>query len=134
MKELDPLTAISCRHGMYSRDAYVFVLAALEDTVRNMPARRHISGQELLTGLSRYARGSFGPLAHFVLNEWGVRSCMDFGRIVFQLVEAGQLSKTDDDSLADFAQGYDFAEEFEGRYDWLSLIRQEIGLKGKQEV
>lgn len=134
MKELDPLAAIARRHGTYPRDAYRLVLAALEETVRQLPERRHISGQELLAGLSHYARATYGPLARFVLNEWGVRDCMDFGRIVFHLVEAGQLSKTDEDSLADFAQGYDFSEEFDSHYDWLSAIREEIGLKGKQEA
>jgi uncharacterized repeat protein (TIGR04138 family) len=43
----------------------------------------------------------------------------DFGAIVFQLVEAGILGKTDEDQLSDFARGYDFDQAFVRDYDWL---------------
>ena len=43
---------------------------------------------------------------------WGVRSCLDFGQIVFNLVDARALTKTDEDRLEDFADGYDFKEAF----------------------
>jgi uncharacterized repeat protein (TIGR04138 family) len=47
-----------------------------------------------------------------VFEEWGIRQCSDFGEIVFNLIEAGVLSKTEKDSRADFAEGYDFEEAF----------------------
>ena len=126
MIERDPLSALARRHGQYDRKAYEFVLAGLEATVSRLPARRHISGQELLKGLSLYSRKAFGPLARFVLNEWGVHHCRDLGQIVFHLVEAGQLSKTDEDSIDDFNNGYDFEEEFERNFDWLEEIRDNL--------
>ena len=55
----------------------------------------------------------FGPLAKDVLNFWGVRATEDFGNIVFNLVEAGLLLKTKEDSLADFIDVYDFDAAFE---------------------
>ncbi len=36
----------------------------------------------------------------------------DFGEIVFRLVEAGLMGKTETDSLADFEDGFDFDEVF----------------------
>lgn len=123
--ELDPLAELACRHDRYPRAAYEFVLAGLERTVSELPEHRHISGKELLKGLSRYARESFGPMTLDVLHDWGIRETMDFGRIVFHLVEAKQLSRTEEDSIEDFADGYDFEQEFGGDFDWMAELRGE---------
>jgi uncharacterized repeat protein (TIGR04138 family) len=48
-----------------------------------------------------------------VLGNWGINSTEDIGEIVFNLVDAGVLGKTDEDRREDFAHGYDFAETFE---------------------
>ncbi len=37
-----------------------------------------------------------------VLNEWGVRNTGDFGEIVFNLIDIGQMRKTDNDRREDF--------------------------------
>ena len=47
-----------------------------------------------------------------MLNYWGVNQCVDFGHLVFNLVQQGVLGKTDEDRLEDFAGGYDFDEAF----------------------
>jgi uncharacterized repeat protein (TIGR04138 family) len=47
-----------------------------------------------------------------VLEEWGVRSCRDFGEIVFNMVEIGLLAKTDKDTRDYFQNGYDFTDAF----------------------
>jgi uncharacterized repeat protein (TIGR04138 family) len=73
---------------------------------------RHISGRELLEGIRELAIERFGPLALDVLREWGVRRTEDFGNIVFNLVNAGLLGASDEDSPRDFAGGYDFNEVF----------------------
>ena len=41
---------------------------------------------------------------------------MDFGRIVFALIEAGQMQKTDEDTIEDFRNVYDFKTAFETDY------------------
>ena len=51
-----------------------------------------------------------------VLEEWGIRACQDFGEIVFNMVEAGLLAKTEKDSREDFQNGYDFHEAFRKPY------------------
>lgn len=96
----------------YTAEAYVFVQGGLDHTVRLLEKPRHISGQELLAGLREYALKEYGPVSKRVLSEWGINSCIDFGNIVFNLVNEGLLGKTEEDSIEDFLGGYDFAEAF----------------------
>jgi uncharacterized repeat protein (TIGR04138 family) len=108
---------IRAKDARYDDNAYAFVREALDHTQKNIGKDtrgriRHVSGQELLGGIRDYALGQFGPMAMTVFEEWGIRSCQDFGDIVFNMVEIGLLAKTDNDSPADFAGGYDFYEAF----------------------
>lgn len=101
----------------FEKGAYHFVRQGLDHTIKNLktkPGREgnHVSGQELLSGIREFALEQYGPLTLTVLHSWGVRSCEDFGAIVFNLVEAGVLGKTERDSRQDFADGYDFDEAF----------------------
>ncbi len=96
----------------YKFEAYSFVLAALHYTMTALPSPRHISGAEFCDGLKRYAVDQFGPLARTVLEYWGITETLDFGKIVFALVEVGLMRKTDEDSLADFTRIYDFEAAF----------------------
>jgi uncharacterized repeat protein (TIGR04138 family) len=98
--------------------AYLFIRDALDHTVRALrkqtPASprqgNHVSGRELMEGVRDFALQQYGPLAFTVLDYWRVRSCADFGDIVFNLIEFGVFSKTDTDSREDFAQVFDFHE------------------------
>jgi uncharacterized repeat protein (TIGR04138 family) len=110
------IQTIADRRGAYSDQAYIFLLEALEFVMNRLGERRHVSGEMLLDGLKDLARERFGPMAKDVLNSWGVHATLDFGRIVFHLVEAGLLSKTPEDSLADFIDKYDFHQVFEAEY------------------
>ncbi len=101
----------------YKKEAYFFIREALDYTVKNLdkPApgkRRHVSGIELLEGIKEFSRKEFGPMAITVLRQWGINQTGDFGEIVFALVEAGLLGKTDEDRKEDFYDVYDFHEEF----------------------
>lgn len=105
----DAVDELRERGSRYAREAYVFVVASLGETVRGLPAerladedRRHLSGEELTAGIIRIAREEFGPLAPMVFREWGVRSTEDIGAMVFELVKAGQLSARPEDTMADF--------------------------------
>ncbi len=111
------LEKVLARDPRYHRDAYAFVREALDYTQKrvgraNGGKLRHVTGQELLEGIREFALQQFGPMTLTVFEEWGIRQCSDFGEIVFNLIEAGVLSKTESDSRADFAQGYDFEEAF----------------------
>jgi uncharacterized repeat protein (TIGR04138 family) len=116
----ETLEKILQRDARYRRDAYQFVREALDHTHKLLGKGaktgkggvRHVTGQELLHGIRAHALEQFGPMAMMVFEEWGVRRCEDFGEIVFNMVEAGLLGKTDKDSRDDFKNGYDFFEAF----------------------
>lgn len=113
----DILDSIRQRDPRYSLDAYHFVREALDHTQKQQAKGRkaeprHVTGQELTEGIRAFALDQFGPMAITVLDEWGVRSCEDFGEIVFNMIEARLLGKTDKDSRDDFKGGYDFHEAF----------------------
>ncbi|MBI4313179.1 MAG: hypothetical protein HY594_00030 [Candidatus Omnitrophica bacterium] len=112
-KELLKTIAQLCRDNpRYSPEAYLFTLAALHFTVTSLPEPRHVTGPELLTGIRQYALEQFGGLTHTVFEHWGLKTTEDFGRIVFALVEAKVLSKTEQDRLGDFKDIYDFSQAF----------------------
>jgi uncharacterized repeat protein (TIGR04138 family) len=111
------LDQILAKDSRYHRDAYIFLREALDFTQKtivkeNRGQIRHISGQELLGGIREFALAQFGPMAITVLEEWGIKRCEDFGDIVFNMVEASVLAKTEKDSREDFQGGYDFDEAF----------------------
>ena len=108
----DLLEPILKRDPRYTEGAYFFVREALDHTVRQLDKPRHVSGQELLDGIRLYALKEYGPVTKRVLSEWGINECIDFGHIVFNLVNEGLLGKTAEDSLDDFSGGYDFTEAF----------------------
>ncbi|MBM3875770.1 MAG: hypothetical protein FJ386_03510 [Verrucomicrobia bacterium] len=112
---LDDLVAKDPR---FRRDAYHFIRDALDHTQRSLlksqkSQPRHVSGQELLEGIRQFALEQFGPMARVVFDEWGVQRCEDFGDLVFNMIEANLLGKTDKDSREDFKGGYDFFDAFE---------------------
>ena len=113
----EALRKIRQQDPRYDEAAYGFVREALDFTIKLLkkPAsgpRRHVSGGELLEGMRQYALQEYGPLTKTVLAAWGVRRCEDFGALVFNLVQAGVLGKTDEDRPEDFGGGYDFDEAF----------------------
>jgi uncharacterized repeat protein (TIGR04138 family) len=110
-------------YGAYPPEAYDFVQQGLSFTVQHIhggkakPTRsRHVSGQQLCEGIRGYALNQYGMLASTVLRLWNIHSTLDFGRIVFALIEAGQMQKTDDDTIEDFRNVYDFKTAFETEY------------------
>jgi uncharacterized repeat protein (TIGR04138 family) len=113
---IDAVEKIRARDLRYGTEAYLLVIEAVESVLRGLSEARHISGQELCEGIRKLAVARFGPMAKEVLNFWGVRTTEDFGVIVFNLVEAGLLLKTDDDRIDDFLEVYDFADAFEHYY------------------
>jgi uncharacterized repeat protein (TIGR04138 family) len=96
----------------YSVEAFSFVLGALEYAQETLPKRRHINGKELLAGILSYGKQQYGPMAISVFEHWGIHNTEDFGKIVFKMVEAKILSKTDEDSLADFKDVFDLKKVF----------------------
>ena len=108
------------RDPRFAYEAYEFVFAALTHTqkmldrkpadgpaVEGTGAAHHVSGRELLLGVRELALREFGLMARTVFHLWGINRTDDFGAIVFNLVEANLMSKTDNDQLNDFHGVYD---------------------------
>jgi uncharacterized repeat protein (TIGR04138 family) len=114
----DVLNGILAADSRYHREAYNFLREALEFTQKALGKSSktqqvgHISAEQLLNGIREFALAMFGPMTLTVLEEWGIRSCQDFGNMVFLMVDHGILRKTERDSPEDFRQGYDFEEAF----------------------
>jgi uncharacterized repeat protein (TIGR04138 family) len=101
----------------YQRDGYIFLRDALDFTTKQHKkvkgvSVRHVSGPELLDGVRQYALKEFGPMVMTVFDSWGIRSCEDMGHMVFNLIGAGVFGKTEQDSIDDFKNVYDFEEAF----------------------
>jgi len=117
------------RKGKYRKEAYYFIFEALAFTVKELRLtgqQRHVSGQQLLEGVSEFGLDQYGPMTKSVFEHWGVRATRDFGEIVFHLVDEGLMGKTDEDSIEDFSDVYDFETEF----DW----HKGIGRKFRYDV
>jgi uncharacterized repeat protein (TIGR04138 family) len=108
----DRLKRVVAQDGRYSTHAYRFVYEALDYTVKQMEKKRHITGRELLEGIRNLALDQFGGLAIMVFDAWGVRKTADFGNIVFNLVDADLMSRSENDSPEEFDEVYDFHEAF----------------------
>ncbi len=113
----NPLEQVIAKDPRFKPEAYVFVHDALGHTWARLDQRRHVTGRELLEGIKDLALKRYGPMARVVLNSWGIRTTDDFGVIVFNLVDAGVLSKTEEDHIEDFHAMYDFDEAFVRSYD-----------------
>jgi uncharacterized repeat protein (TIGR04138 family) len=105
------------RDSRYAYEAYEFLYAALAHTQKllgrpasDVPSTepvQHVSGRQLLEGVRDLALKEFGLMARTVFRVWGVNRTDDFGELVFNLVEAKLMSKTDEDTRADFHDVYD---------------------------
>jgi uncharacterized repeat protein (TIGR04138 family) len=107
----------------YPIDAFHFLQQGLSYSVEKFhggvtdpSASRHISGQQLCEGLREFALLKWGMLARTVLRRWNITSTLDFGRIVFAMVDNGLMQKTEEDSVEDFRAVFDFRQAFECTY------------------
>lgn len=131
-----PLAELLRRDNRFHYDAYLFVFDALRfgqehlglgippeefaslDEVElqheedEQEVERHVTGQELCQAIRHYAIEQYGLLARNVLDHWGVRSTGDFGEIVFNLIDIGQMRKTEQDRREDFDDVFEFADAF----------------------
>lgn len=98
----------------FAPEAYAFTFQGLDFTMHEIKGRRqHVTGQDLLEGIRRLAAKEFGRLAPMVFRAWGVRRSRDFGDIVYNLIDAGVMSRRDEDRIEDFEGGFDLATAFE---------------------
>ena len=121
---------------MFHPDAYEFLKMALRFTVHNTPRMnndepaeqsppepgvpdesQHVTGQELLEGIRRYALEQFGLMTTWVFQHWGIDTTEDWGRMVFELIDRGEMYKTEHEQLSDFTDVYSFDRAFDLEYE-----------------
>ncbi|MDX2131694.1 MAG: hypothetical protein SFY69_06560 [Planctomycetota bacterium] len=105
--------------SVYPPQAFQFIRDGLAHTVKTVHGsgegddeRRHVTGQQLCLGLKDYAIRQYGLLARTVLRSWNIHGTEDFGKIVFAMIEADLMRKSDEDTFDDFRRVYDFDEAF----------------------
>jgi uncharacterized repeat protein (TIGR04138 family) len=116
---VDPRILELCRQEPYfAYEAYEFVCEAVTFTQKRLgrdpeaepdepDADHHVSGAELLRGVCDLAVREFGMMAPVVFRQWCVRTTDDVGKMVFNLIKAGRLSKSDRDVPEDFRDLFD---------------------------
>ena len=114
----DQLDEMAQASGRYDPRAFIFVLRVLDHCRRRLGRQGHVTGRELLESARILALEEFGPTAKLVLNGWGIERTEDLGHIVFLMVDRGLLSKTEEDSIDAFRDGFDFETEFVRNYRW----------------
>lgn len=107
---------VETKDPRYKEDAYHFAMEALSYAQKKYKNPKHVSSRELLSGIKELLPKKFGPLTLSVLDYWGIRSTEDFGNIIFNLVDNRVLTKTQDDSIEQFRDGFDFTEVFTEGY------------------
>lgn len=106
----------------YHPDGYTFIFAGLKHAQDELGRDRmshdtgHVSGPELLIGVKELAQKNYGLMARCVLASWGIYCTGDIGKMVFELIECGDMRRTPDDSLEDFIDVYDFEQAFDREY------------------
>src|SRR5437667_7605655 len=113
----EALESVITNDPRYHRDGYIFLRDALDFTTKQQKkikgvSVRHVTGPELLDGVRQHALKEFGPMVMTVFDSWGIHSCEDIGHMVFNLIGAGVFGKTEEDSIKDFKNVYDFEEAF----------------------
>ena len=94
----------------FALGAYGFLMASLDYNRSKSDTSGHIPARELVQSYLELALMKFGPTALSTLEAWGIYSSIDIGRIVYNLIDIDLLSKSDDDSLDEFAQLAPFGE------------------------
>lgn len=136
----DDLVGVLARDPRYTIHAYSFVFEALEHTKRlkqrgffggspqtsrppvrtrrsrAMDRSEHVTGAELCEGARDLALRLYGYLALTVLAQWGLHATSDIGNVVYNLIEAGDMEKTPEDSLSDFDDVFCFEQALRENY------------------
>ena len=107
--------------GRYPMDGYAFLHDGLARAIKNVHGaelapgeRQHVTGRQICRALHELALERWGMLAVTVLARWRIHQTIDFGNMVYLLIGHNFMHKTEDDSIEDFRDVYDFQEAFGG--------------------
>jgi uncharacterized repeat protein (TIGR04138 family) len=121
-KEVPTLADVALAGKRYPVEAFQFVQEGLAVTVAEVHAQtgedesHHVTGQQLAKGCAKLASHRWGLMADLVLSRWNVHSTLDFGRIVYAMVEHGLLKTRPEDRLEDFKNVFNLPAALVGQY------------------
>jgi uncharacterized repeat protein (TIGR04138 family) len=111
--------------GRYSLRAFEFVQEGLSRTVKKHysdevenEGPHHVTGKQLCFSLAEFAAEKWGYLAKVVLNQLGIKATIDFGNIVYLMVEHQWMHARPEDTIEEFGDVYNFEEVFEKNYQF----------------
>lgn len=103
----------------YPLEAYRFLHEGLARAVQSaygdkpgQGGQQHVTGKQMCEALRALAAERWGMLAPKVLARWKIRATIDFGHMVYLLIDNEFMHKTPEDSVEDFRDAYDFSEAF----------------------
>jgi uncharacterized repeat protein (TIGR04138 family) len=109
--------------GRFPLRAFEFVHEGLGRTVKKNhgdetenQGPHHITGKQLCLGLAEFASEKWGRMAKVVLNQLGIKSTLDFGAIVYLMVEHKWMYARPQDSIDEFKDVYSFENVFEKNF------------------
>ena len=117
-----PLTKSPRSKLKFHPHAYLFIndaLAVAQEAFgrdKHSETGGHILPRELLDGVRLLGQRRYGMMAPCVFQSWGIASTADVGEIVFELIDLGEMKKTEEDRLSDFVDVFSFQDAFNSEY------------------
>lgn len=118
----------------YAYEAYEFFCDGVtytQETLGRMPREEddattdyHISAAELCRGACELALQEFGLMAWVVFKQWGIARTDDIGNVIFNLIQADRLSKSDRDEPEDFHELFDLEHALTAGFEVTTASRK----------
>ena len=126
-----PIIKVLKNDTRYKLEAYEFVREALAyaqdkmgidnsevtDDDDQAAKERHLTGQQLCEASRKYALEEYGMMSRLVLESWGIYSTSDLGDVVYNMIEAQLMKKSESDRREDFNDVFDFVDAFESNFE-----------------
>jgi uncharacterized repeat protein (TIGR04138 family) len=96
----------------YPAEAFLLVLLSLPQRQQHEPPQ-HLEAAQLCWRIRARAIEDYGADAGRQLAEWSIHSCDDFGDIVYRLIDAGLMAKSERDAREDFHDVFRFETAFD---------------------
>ncbi len=135
-----PIFKVLQEDRRYNLEAYQFVREALSYAQEVMElgiseagedagggaVEQHLTGQQLCEASRRYALDQYGLLAKTVLKSWGIQGTTDLGEIVYNLIRADLMKKSEQDRREDFDGVFDFDQGLDRAFEFTTSDEIEL--------
>ena len=113
-----PIEEVIATDGRYRMESFGFLHEALGRAVQEHhpdpeDPEKHVTGQQLCESIRDLARDRWGMMAPAVLRSWNIKGSIDFGNMVYLLIDHNYMRKTDEDSIEDFRDVFSLEKDFD---------------------